>query len=50
MSKQNTKLYLQDIIDALARINQYTKGLNLHTFVKDIKTIDAVIRNFYYYR
>ncbi len=39
-------MYLEDIIDAINSIEAYTKDLTYDDFVKDRKTIDAVIRNF----
>lgn len=45
MSKRGDTAYLQDIREALARIQNYVKGLNYEEFVKDIKTQDAVVRN-----
>lgn len=40
------KLYLEDILDCIKKINKYTKGISFAKFSKDEKTIDAVIRNF----
>ncbi len=39
------KLYLDDIQDAILNIERYTKGMDMPVFVKDRKTVDAVIRN-----
>lgn len=39
------KLQLDDIIEAVARIREYTEGLTEEAFVSDRKTQDAVIRN-----
>ena len=39
------KVYLDDIIEAIERIRDYTVGLSLETFVNDRKTVDAVNRN-----
>jgi len=38
--------YVEDIIDAMKRIEEYTKGMTYDAFAKDKKTVDAVIRNF----
>src|SRR5712692_4200737 len=38
------RIYLQDILEAVAKIRQYTEGLSLET-ISDPKTLDAVIRN-----
>lgn len=45
MSKRGAKLYLEDIKNAIKKIEQYTKDLDFNEFSKDIKTIDAVVRN-----
>lgn len=45
MSKRNIKLYIEDVIVAIEKIEKYTKNLDFNTFIKDQKTIDAVIRN-----
>lgn len=47
MSKRNINLYLADIVNAIEKIEIYSKNLNYQQFVKDYKTIDAVIRNFF---
>jgi uncharacterized protein with HEPN domain len=44
--KRDYGLYLDDILDAISKIEQYTEGQDLEKFMKDDKTIDAVIRNF----
>lgn len=45
MSKRDPALYLQDIKDAIRRIEDYTRDLSFDDFCSDQKTIDAVIRN-----
>lgn len=40
------QVYVEDIVDAINSIEAYTKGLTYEGFVKDKKTVDAVIRNF----
>lgn len=40
------QVYLEDIIDAVDSIEEYTSELTYEAFVKDKKTIDAVVRNF----
>jgi uncharacterized protein with HEPN domain len=40
------QVYLEDIIDATNSIEEYTRELTYDAFVKDRKTIDAVVRNF----
>ena len=39
------KVYLDDILQAAANIEQYTRGLDLARFSEDGKTRDAVVRN-----
>jgi len=39
------KLYLHDIKEAVEKIEAFTKGFTFEEFVKDTKTVDAVIRN-----
>ncbi len=45
MSSREWFFRLEDILDALERIQQYTDGLNLQKFESDQRTIDAVVRN-----
>lgn len=46
MSKRDTILLLDDMLQSAQKIKQYTKGLNYESFLSDDKTIDAVVRNF----
>ena len=46
MSNREPFQLLEDIIESIQKINIYTNGLSLGDFLKDDKTIDAVIRNF----
>lgn len=39
-------VYVQDILEAIKRIDNYLEGLTFNEFLKDKKTVDAVIRNF----
>ncbi|MGH9452401.1 MAG: HepT-like ribonuclease domain-containing protein [Terriglobia bacterium] len=39
------KLYLQDILDACGKIQEYTLGRGFESFKSDSKTFDAVLRN-----
>jgi len=39
-------VYVEDIIDAIDNIEEYTGELTYERFVKDKKTVDAVVRNF----
>ena len=43
---RDIKLYLADIKDSAARIEEYVAGMSLEDFRADRKTIDAVVRNF----
>ncbi|AHF80366.1 Hypothetical protein TES1_0982 [Thermococcus paralvinellae] len=45
MSKRDYRLFLQDILESIERIEEYTEGYNFETFAKDRKTCDAVLRN-----
>lgn len=46
MTNRDTNLLLEDIIDAINAISEYTRDLNYEDFVNDRKTKDAVVRNF----
>lgn len=39
------KLYLDDILEAIKRIEKYTKSSTLEKFKKDVLVIDGVVRN-----
>jgi uncharacterized protein with HEPN domain len=39
------RLYLEDIIEAIAKIQRYTAGVSLRQFSGDEKAVDAVVRN-----
>lgn len=43
--KRDSRLYLQDIIDSINSIYEYTKDMDLDAFKNDRKTQDAVVRN-----
>lgn len=40
------RLYLDDILESCNKIRRYTDGMSFDEFVSDLKTQDAVIRNF----
>lgn len=42
---RDSKVYLEDIAQAIEKIFTYTSKLTLKKFSKDPKTIDAVVRN-----
>ncbi len=46
MSKREIQNLLEDIYDAINKINTYTQGMSYADFMLDDKTIDAVVRNF----
>ncbi len=41
---RNYRLYLQDIIEAMVAVQEFTEGINFETFVADDKTASAVVR------
>lgn len=43
---RDIRLYLDDILEAIGKIEKYTAGLDFENFRQDDKTGDAVIRNF----
>jgi uncharacterized protein with HEPN domain len=45
MSKRPIDLLLNDIYQAIDRIEQYIKNLSFDAFSKDQKSVDAVVRN-----
>lgn len=38
--------YLRDIYESLRRIQHFAEGLTFEAFLEDIKTQDAILRNF----
>ena len=45
MSRRAAPLLIEDIWEAIEKIQRYIAGLNHDTFIKDDKTIDSVVRN-----
>ena len=39
-------MYLEDLLQAMARIAEYIEGYTFVEFKRDYKTVDAVVRNF----
>jgi uncharacterized protein with HEPN domain len=39
------KVFLEDILEAIRKVRDYTDGLSLEAFMADARTFDAVIRN-----
>ena len=46
MSKRSVEILIEDILEASKKIQKFTKGQTFNEFIKDDKTVDAVIRNF----
>lgn len=45
MFERGIKLYLEDILESVTKIEDFTRGMSLESFKQDVKTIDAVVRN-----
>ena len=45
MSKRPVALLIEDLWEAIERIERYTKGMSRDAFLKDSRTTDAVVRN-----
>ncbi len=46
MSEREIKNLLEDIYDAIKKIVSYTNEMSYDDFIRDDKTVDAVVRNF----
>ncbi len=46
MSERAPYLLVEDILEPISRIEEYTGGMDREEFLADRRTIDAVIRNF----
>jgi uncharacterized protein with HEPN domain len=44
--QRDALVYLDDILEACRKIQTYTSDLTFEQFIKDEKTVDAVVRNF----
>lgn len=42
---RDPKVYLEDILEAIRKIREFTRGMSAAALSKDAKTLDAVIRN-----
>ena len=42
---QDYRLYLEDILEAVQKIESYTEGLSFQQFIQDEMRLDAVLRN-----
>jgi uncharacterized protein with HEPN domain len=45
MSKRDDIILLQDIVESIENINDYTQDMDINVFLDDRKTKDAVARN-----
>jgi uncharacterized protein with HEPN domain len=45
MPKRDPDLLIQDMLDAVRKIEIYIEGMEHRSFIKDEKTVDAVVRN-----
>lgn len=45
MPLRDWKFRIQDILDAVRAVSEYTQGMNFKSFIEDRKTVDAVVRN-----
>ena len=45
MPHRDWKFRIQDILDAVRAVRQYTQGMEFETFIVDRRTVDAVVRN-----
>ena len=45
MSKRDWRILLEDILEAAAKIEQYTINLTQDDFIKNSMVVDAVVRN-----
>jgi len=45
MSKRNWTLFVQDMLESIDHIVQYTSGMSFQDFLQDHRTQDAVVRN-----
>lgn len=45
MSPRDWRMRVQDILESIQKIQEYTKGASLESLQGDRKTVDAVVRN-----
>jgi len=45
MSKRDWKLFVEDILECIGKIEKYIEGMKFEDFENDDKTTDAVVRN-----
>jgi uncharacterized protein with HEPN domain len=46
MPPRDWRTRIEDMLDAIAKIAEYTNGMTLESFASDNRTVDAVVRNF----
>ena len=44
--KRDARLYLDDIVEAIQRIEEYSTHSDFDSFTQDKKAVDAIVRNF----
>ena len=42
---RDSRVYLEDILEAIRRVHSYTEGYGREDFRIDLRTVDAVVRN-----
>lgn len=45
MSKRDWKLFVEDVLECIGKIDKYIKDIKFKDFKSDAKTVDAVVRN-----
>jgi uncharacterized protein with HEPN domain len=45
MKQRSPRVYLDDMLQAMAKVGRYTEGLTFEQFLQDEKGVDAVLRN-----
>lgn len=46
MNRHDDNVYINHILESILKIEQFVKNYTYDSFINDIKTIDAVVRNF----
>ena len=46
MSNRKWKLFIEDILKSIKLVQSYTENMDFNNLKNNIKTIDAVVRNF----
>ena len=45
MKERSYRMFAEDVLEAMDKIERYTRGLTYETFVKNEMVVDAVMRN-----